>query len=219
MRVVLAGNNSAAVRVLDLLLEAEISDNVLCLAPPPAERASWHRSLAPEAIDRGVRTLQPSDVNSPETIETIRSFEPTMLLSVYYTQIFRRALIESVHGPCINLHPSLLPKHRGVAPLIWAIVDGDNATGATAHLIDRGIDTGAVLLQRRLPIHPDDTGAELHDKAARLVAAMCAELLRAHRAGIDLSVGRAQTGRASYRDRREPSVNHLVWSDPRGRIR
>lgn len=219
MRVVLAGNNSAAVNVLDLLLEFGPADRILCLAPPPTEQASWHQSLAPEAIARGVATLQPADVNSTENIASIQAFEPMLLLSVYYTQIFRRELIESIGGPCINLHPSLLPKHRGVAPLIWAIVDGEATTGVTAHVIDAGIDTGPVLMQRRLPIHPDDTGAELHDKAARLVTAMCAELLRSLRAGVDLSAGRSQTGRATYRDRRVPSVNHLVWSDPRERIR
>lgn len=103
--------------------------------------------------------------------------------------------------------------------MIWAIVDGETTTGVTAHVIDRGIDTGSILLQRRLPIHRDDTGASLHDKATWLVTAMCAELIRAHRSGVDLSLGRPQTGLASYRDRRVPSVNHISWTDSRERIR
>ena len=217
VRVVLAGNNSAAIQVLDLLLELQAE--VLCLSPPDSDRASWQEALAPAATARGVTSLQPEDVNDPEIIGEIASFDASLLLSVYYTQIFRPPLIDAVSGPCINLHPSLLPRHRGVAPLIWAIIDGDNTTGVTAHVIDPGIDTGPVLLQRKLPIHLADTGAQLHDKAGRLVAAMCAELLRAHRNGADLSVGRAQTGPATYRDRRVPAVNHLVWTDSRERIR
>jgi methionyl-tRNA formyltransferase len=158
-------------------------------------------------------------VNDPSFVATVAEHEPKLLLSVYYSQIFRRSLLDAIDGPAVNIHPSLLPAHRGVAPLIWAIADGDERTGVTAHLIDEGIDTGDVLLQRVLPIHHDDTGYTLHLKAASLVAAVAADLLRGMRNGSGLPAPRPQVGRATYRGLRTPRINHLQWTDGAERVR
>lgn len=219
LRIVIAGNNLSAVLVLDLVLEFAEPAQVLCLVPPEAgPLRSWQPSLAIAAAERGVRCIQPESPNTPETVEQIRSFGAGLLLSVYYTAIFGPDLLDAVRGPCINFHPSLLPLHRGTAPLVWAIVEGDHRTGVTAHLLDEGVDTGQVLVQRPLPIHPEDTGYDLHRKAARLVAAIAAQLLRTYVATGALPDPRAQVGRTSYHSRRDPSVNHVRWSDPSRRV-
>src|SRR4051812_43702239 len=152
-RVVLAGNNEAACLVLDLLVETLAPENILVIAPPGGVHHGWQPSLAAAAAERGVPTVAPADVNDPETVERVRAHGAGLLLSIYYTQIFRGPLLEAVAGPSVNFHPSLLPLHRGVAPLIWSLIEGDTKTGVTAHHIDATIDTGAILLQRSLPIH------------------------------------------------------------------
>lgn len=215
----LAGNNLAALYVLELLVAAVEPSDVLVIAPEPNRPSSWQASLASHAERLGVPHLTPRDVNDPDIVRQVARHDPGLLLSVYYTQIFRPGLLESVAGPALNFHPSLLPRHRGVAPLIWAIVEGDTTTGVTVHHIDEGIDTGRIVLQYPIPIHPDDTGYVLHRKVAKLVRAAAAELLRSYLAGSGISAGEEQSGIATYHSSRDPQVNRIDWSWPARRIR
>jgi methionyl-tRNA formyltransferase len=205
--------------VLDLLLERRPADAVLVLAPPGTS-APWQESLAAAAASRGVRALTPDDVNAPSVEAAVREHSTRLLLSVYYTQIFRQHLIDAVvDGAAVNFHPSLLPRHRGHAPIIWSIVEGDSVTGLSLHRIDRGVDTGPLIFQRSLPIHPLDTGYTLHQKMNRLVAATAAELLRRWPRAADIPEGLPQVGRATVHRRDDPQVNHLDLTQPAERVR
>lgn len=215
----LAGNNLAALHVLELLVGAVDASDVLVIAPEPSGRSSWQASLASHAERLGVPHLTPKEVNDANIVRRVADHRPDLLLSVYYTQIFRPGLLESVRGPSLNFHPSLLPRHRGVAPLIWAIVEGDATTGVTVHHIDEGIDTGRIVLQHRIPIHPDDTGYVLHRKVAKLVRAAAAELLRGFLAGSGIPDGIEQSGVATYHSSRDPQVNRIDWAWPARRVR
>ena len=176
-RIALAGNNLAAALTLDLLLEAFAPDDILVIVPPVTEARGWQRSLADHARLNGVTCLAPENVNDERTTRLVTEHEPDLFLSVYYTQIFRGELLETIRGRALNFHPSLLPLHRGNAPLIWAVANGDPITGLSVHHIDEGIDTGPLVFQHKLPIHPEDTGYSLHRKMALLVRATAAELL------------------------------------------
>jgi methionyl-tRNA formyltransferase len=218
-KVVLAGNNLAAVYTLELLLQALRPGAILAIAPDPNRPAPWHVSLQRAAGEAGVQCLTPTDVNDPEVLVRVRDHRPELLLSVYYTQIFREGMVEAIAGPALNFHPSLLPRHRGTAPLIWAIIEGDSVTGITVHHIDEGVDTGNIVIQHPLPIHPADTGYHLHLKTAKLVRSVAADLIRMWAAGEDIPAGRQQTGEATYHSSRDPNVNHIDWSLDRARIR
>ena len=218
-RVILAGNNLAARLVLDLLLEALDPADVLVLAPPGGAHHAWQPSLAGHAHALGLRCIEPEDVNSPEAVAQLEAHGASLMLSVYYTQLFRDEVLAAVRGPALNFHPSLLPRHRGVAPLIWAIAEGDRATGLSVHHVDRGVDTGRLVWQRSLPIHPDDTGYELHLKMAAMVRAAAASLLRGWLAGDGLPDPWDQAGRASSHSLRDPSLNHLDFATERARVR
>jgi methionyl-tRNA formyltransferase len=219
-RILLAGNNLAAVETLDVLLDAWPAERLLVLAPDPSARPSWHHSLAEHARRRGVEALMPEDANDPAVVSAIAGFEPQLLLSVYYVQLFRAELLAAIDGPALNFHPSLLPRHRGTAPIVWAIAEGDTMTGLSVHHIDAGIDTGRVVLQRPLPIHRDDTGYDVHRKMARLVYASAAELVRRYLLGGDgVPAGEEQRGEASYHSLRDPQLNHIDWSQSAERVR
>jgi methionyl-tRNA formyltransferase len=216
---VLAGSNVAAILTLDLALEAIEPGAVLAIAPLGGRHHSWQPSLEEHAVSRGVECLVPENVNDVSVVERVRAHRPTLVLSVYYTQVFAPSLLDAVGCPVLNFHPSLLPRHRGTAPLIWAIADGERVTGLTLHYIDEGIDTGPVVSQHPMPIHWNDTGYTLHRKMALLVRATAAELLRTHVRGEPFPNGVAQIGSGSYHSRRDPPLNHLDWSAPRERIR
>lgn len=218
-RPLLAGNSLAAELVLDLLLEQWAPEAILVLAPPETGRHSWQPSLGKAARRRDVDVLQPARVNELSVIAEIARRQTDLLLSVYYTQIFKPELLDAVAGPALNFHPSLLPRHRGTAPLIWALIEGDEVAGLSVHVLTPGIDKGPLVYQRPLPIHPGDTGYSLHRKAALHVRSAAAELLRRLVADEGLPEAIEQSGTASFHTSRDPSVNHVQWTDPRARIR
>jgi methionyl-tRNA formyltransferase len=95
-----------------------------------------------------------------------------------YAQILPRAVLDIPRIACLNLHASLLPRHRGAAPIQAAIVAGDQETGITVMYMDEGLDTGDILLQRRIEILPNETGGSLHDRLAALAPECLNEALR-----------------------------------------
>jgi methionyl-tRNA formyltransferase len=107
---------------------------------------------------------QPKRVREPEFIETLRTLGPEAIVVAAYGQILPQAILTLPKYGCINIHASLLPRYRGAAPIIWAIVRGETETGNTIMQMDEGMDTGAILLQERIPIDPNDTAGTLTEK-------------------------------------------------------
>jgi methionyl-tRNA formyltransferase len=92
------------------------------------------------------------NVNAPESLAPIRALQPDLLISVAANQIFRRALIEIAPKGCLNLHSALLPKYRGLMPTFWVLKNGEKETGVSVFLVDEGIDSGPIVVQKRVPI-------------------------------------------------------------------
>lgn len=218
-RVILAGNNLAAIYALDLLLDALPAENLLAIAPEGALHPGWQASLATHAGAQGVRTLMPPNVNAPDVLAEVEAHAPDLLLSIFYPQVFRDILGVLRGRFALNFHPSLLPRHRGTAPLIWAIAEGDAVTGLSVHHIDAGIDTGRLLVQHPMPIHPDDTGYSLHQKMAKLVRGTVANLVRTYLERGTIDSGVEQTGEVTSHSRRDPALNHVDWNWPGERVR
>lgn len=218
-RPLLAGNAAAGVDALRLFLEVWAPEDVLVVAPAEGVRHDWQPSLVDAADAAGVEVLTPGDVNDPAVVDRVRDRGTDLLLSVYYTQLFRAPLLDAINGLALNVHPALLPRHRGTAPLIWAIAEGDTTTGVSAHELTLGVDTGPLRWQHPLPIHRDDTGHSLHDKATNLTRAIVADLLRRLVAGRPLPEPVEQSGPASVHTTRDPRLNRIDWHEPAERIR
>ncbi|MDA1044620.1 MAG: formyltransferase family protein, partial [Verrucomicrobia bacterium] len=107
------------------------------------------------------------NVNSPEFIEFIKTEQVDLLVSIASMQIFRARLLAAPRLGVINYHTALLPRHRGRQPLFWALAEGDATVGITIHMVDQGIDTGDIILQREMPILPKDTLDSLYWKTTR----------------------------------------------------
>jgi methionyl-tRNA formyltransferase len=119
----------------------------------------------------------PRDVNSPEFVDRIRELKPDLLVSVSSGQIFRKELLGTASMGCINVHSSLLPRYRGLLPTFWVLANGERETGVTVHRMDESVDTGGILLQRRVPIEAEETHHSLLEKTKRLGAEMLLEVL------------------------------------------
>jgi methionyl-tRNA formyltransferase len=104
----------------------------------------------------GVRELRlEENVNARSSLEAIRALQPDLLVSVAGNQIFRAALLEVAPKGCLNVHSALLPRYRGLMPTFWVLKNGEKETGVSVFLVDKGIDSGPIVVQKRVPITTD----------------------------------------------------------------
>ncbi|NLX85939.1 MAG: methionyl-tRNA formyltransferase [Clostridiales bacterium] len=138
------------------------------LTPPPVKE---------RALGAGLRVLQPERVKDSGFIEALKELSPDIIIVVAYGQILPEEIINLPAMGCINVHASLLPKYRGAAPINWCIINGESRTGVTTMYMDKGMDTGDILLQRETEIGENETAGELHDRLAALGADLLLETL------------------------------------------
>lgn len=117
------------------------------------------------------------DINSVETIRIIRENQIDILVMYDCGQILKKTTIESPTIVCINVHPSLLPKYRGTSPIFWAIKNGEREAGVTIHLVDEGVDTGDIILQRKIDVSPGMTEEMLTQRLSCLASEMLFEVI------------------------------------------
>lgn len=141
---------------------------------PDRPRGRGLALTAPEvkrlALARGVPVLQPQKVRAPEFHDALAALVPDLIVVTAYGRILPRAILELPPRGCVNVHASILPRHRGAAPIQHAILAGDVETGVTIMAMAEEMDAGDMLLVRRTPIAPDDTGGTLGDRLARIGA-------------------------------------------------
>jgi methionyl-tRNA formyltransferase len=118
----------------------------------------------------GLPIFQPEKVKDQAFIELFKKLNPEMVVVVAFGQILPKEIIDHPPMQCLNIHPSLLPKYRGAAPINWPIIRGDTKTGVTIMLMDEGMDSGDILLQQETDIGTTKTYGELHDRLAKLGA-------------------------------------------------
>ena len=127
------------------------------LAPPPVK--VW-------AEEHHLPVLQPERVKDQEFMDAFRRLKPDLVAVAAFGQILPKGILDLPPLGCINVHPSLLPKYRGAAPLNWTIIRGETATGVTIMRMDEGMDSGDILIQEETPLGPEETFGELQDRLA-----------------------------------------------------
>jgi methionyl-tRNA formyltransferase len=180
MRVVFMGTPAFSVPVLDALVQAghEIAA-VYCQPPRPAGRGKKPR---PSPVQKRAETLGlpvrcPVSLKGADTQAEFADLGAEVAVVVAYGLILPAAILSAPARGCLNIHASLLPRWRGAAPIQRAIMAGDEKTGVCIMQMDAGLDTGPVLLRRELPIGPEDTSADLHDRLAVVGAKAIVEAL------------------------------------------
>ncbi|HEV2113436.1 MAG TPA: methionyl-tRNA formyltransferase [Terriglobales bacterium] len=187
MGLVFCGTPQFAVPTLNALVDAGHRIKlVVCQPDRPSGRSQQLAvpAVKQRALELGLRLAQPEKIkNNPEFRAELEALKPKAIIVVAYGRIIPKWMLDLPALGNINLHASLLPKHRGAAPIQWAIANGEQVTGATTMLLEEGLDTGPILLQRALAIGPDETAAELSPRLASAGAELMVETLRRLEAG------------------------------------
>lgn len=129
------------------------------------------------AMDRGLPVMQPSKIRTAEALEELLSYTSDIAVVVAYGRILPETFLRAFPRGAINVHFSLLPKYRGAAPVNWAIVSGETTTGVTTMLMDSGLDTGDILLQREAKIGAKENSIELMERLSFVGADLLSETL------------------------------------------
>ena len=157
MKIIIVGQGPFGEKVLDTLIrQGEDIVGVFC---PKDKRGE---AMAATAANSGVALFRPHKMKDAEVREAYLDLGPDLVILAFVTDIITEALLDIPPVGTICYHPSLLPRHRGASGINWAVIQGDTHTGLTILWVDKGIDTGPILLQKEVEILPDDTTGSLY---------------------------------------------------------
>ena len=217
MRIVFIGAGEIGVPTLQALLRSSEHELTGVFTQPdkPVGRA---QRIEPTPIKRAlagskVPILQPARVKDRQAIEEIRALQPDAIVVMAYGQILPREVLEVPRVACLNLHASLLPRWRGAAPIQAAIAADDPETGITVMYMAEGLDTGDILLQRRIDILPTDTGGSLHDRLALIAPEALLDALQMLAEGDAPRIPQ-DNALATYAPKLTRDNGKIDWSEP-----
>jgi methionyl-tRNA formyltransferase len=216
MRIVFIGTGEIGVPTLRALQKSE--HELMAIVTQPDKPVGREQKITAPPIKAALTRskmsiLQPAKIKDPQAIAQIRALEPDAIVVMAYGQILPRAVLEIPKIACLNLHASLLPRWRGAAPIQAAIAAGDRETGMTVMYMDEGLDTGDILLQRKIDIAPTDTGGSLHDRLGELAPEPLLESLRSLSGGNAPRISQDQT-LATYAPKLNRESGRLNWNEP-----
>lgn len=184
LKIIFAGTPEIAKTVLASVLAAGFKVDLVLTQPDRPKGRGQKLAMSPVkelALKHNIEVFQPlSFKQQPEALAKISALQPDIMIVVAYGLILPQSLLDIPKNGCVNIHVSLLPRHRGAAPIQRAILDGDSLTGVTIMQMDKGLDTGDILLQQPVEIANTDTSGSLHDKLAEVGADLIVEYLNVY---------------------------------------
>lgn len=186
MRVVFAGTPEFAVPSLQQLLQSQ--HEVVGVFTQPDRPAGRGRQLRPSpikacAVEAGLPVHHPTTLRDVQVQNTLRGLSPDVMVVVAYGLLLPKQILELPKHGCINVHPSLLPRWRGAAPIQHTLLAGDQETGVAIMQLDEGMDTGPIYMMEKAPIEPTDNSATLHDRLSVFGANLLVKTLDELQAG------------------------------------
>jgi methionyl-tRNA formyltransferase len=184
-RIVFFGSPEFAIPSLEALYEKEEIVAVITqpdkpkgrgLKPSPSPVKAW-------ALSKGLKILEPTRLKDPQFIQILKDLSPDLIVVCAYGKIIPKEILEIPKFGCWNIHASLLPKYRGASPINWAILEGEKETGITIMLMDEGLDTGPILLQKKINISEEDDANSLSQKLAQLGKEAILSAIELHKKG------------------------------------
>ena len=180
MNIIFMGTPDFAAASLEALISSE--HEVLAVVTQPDKPKGRKGELTPSpvktiAVEHNIKVYQPVKVRESEFVEVLRGYKPDVIVVVAFGQIIPGSILTIPKYGCVNIHGSLLPKYRGAAPIQWAVLDGEKETGITSMLMDKGLDTGDMLIKKAITLAEDETSGSLFEKMMALGAETLLETL------------------------------------------
>ncbi|WP_050031044.1 methionyl-tRNA formyltransferase [Verrucomicrobium sp. BvORR034] len=217
MRIVFLGTGDIGLPSLEHLLTAT-SHEVVAVVTQPDKPVGRKQVLTPPAVkvralEAGIPVLQPQRLRTPENVAALAEYQADVFVVVAYGQILSRQVLDLPRLACLNIHASILPRHRGASPIQAAIREGDAESGVTIMWMDEGLDTGPILLQDCFPLSADETGGSLHDRLAQLAPASLDKALALIEAGHAPKIPQ-DNSQSTHCKKLEREHGHLDWQRP-----
>lgn len=216
IKVCFFGSGALGIPVLDALTLGRDVEVVSCVSQPdkPAgrQRQVSETPLAGFARKRGLDVEKPESVNTPEFREKLAAWDPDVVIVTAFGQILKQSMLELPAFGCLNVHASLLPRHRGASPLESAVMSGDRETGISFMKMDEGVDTGSVYQQITTGLMNTETTAELETRLGCLAAAHVNDCLRRICRG-ELSPEPQDSSRATYTKKLQKKDAEIDWTE------
>jgi len=220
MRIVFMGTPEFAVPALEALLNHGYEVAAVYTQPDAAAgrgRVLEESPVKKAALRHNLQVFQPVNMKSAETRAQLAELKPDAIVVAAFGQILPQSILDIPPFGCINIHPSLLPKSRGVAPVPAAILNGDEFTGVSIMLLDKGVDTGPVLGQHKVPVLPEDTAGTLMEKLAHEGANLLLEVLSGW-FRKEIKPQPQNNAEASYTRMMTKEKGEINWKLPAGQI-
>ncbi|MGN0773216.1 MAG: methionyl-tRNA formyltransferase [Candidatus Ventricola sp.] len=216
MRIVFMGTPDFAVPSLRALLD-EGYEVVGVFCQPDRPKGRGHKLAACPvkelAQSAGIPVFQPERIKREEGVAMLKSCAPDLCVTAAFGQLLSQEILDIPPLGTINVHSSLLPRHRGSAPINWSVIKGDQVTGVTTMFTDKGMDTGDILLMRETPIGPTENAGELSDRLAVMGAELLIETLKALTAGTLRRIPQDHSA-ATYEPKMDKELGRIDWSRP-----
>ena len=214
MRLIFAGTPPFAATILSALIPS--THEILVVLTRPDRPVGRGRKVMPSpvkqtALASGIDVHQPFSLRKPEIQQMLRSLNADLMVVVAYGLILPAAVLEIPRYGCVNVHASLLPRWRGAAPIHYALLAGDAATGVSIMQMDTGLDTGPVLASEPCPINSQDTAQTLHDRLATVGADVLLRTLEDIENGTATAVAQPPDG-VTYAPKISKQQGLLDWT-------
>ena len=215
LRIIFMGTPEFAVPSLECLM---LSHQVVAVYTQPDKPAGRGRLLVSPpvkeaALSRDLPVVQPASLNNAEEVAHLADFHPDVIVVAAFGQILPQSVLDIPPYGCINIHPSLLPGFRGASPVAAAILAGDDFTGVSIMLLDKGLDTGPILARAAVSISPRDTAGSLTGKLSLVSARLLQEVLVRWSRG-DIAPRSQNDAEATYSGRITKEDGEIDWHLP-----
>lgn len=221
MRIVYLGTGEIGIPALGWLADSALVELVGIVTQPDRPAGRGKKMQAPPvkawALEQGLEVKQPGSINTPEALAELAAWQPELIVVCAYGQILKPALLELPPHGCINIHASLLPRHRGASCIQAALLAGDVETGITIIQMDAGLDTGDCLAHAAVSIGEKETAAALHDRLAEVAPTAMEQAVSQIIDGTTQPLVQNES-EATYAPKLERQDGEIDWHQPVGMI-
>jgi len=214
MNILFMGTPEFAVPCLDILFK---NGHNICgvITQPDKPKGRGHKLAPPPvkeyAVENNMEVYQPTTLKNNEILPLLKELNPDIIIVVAYGKILPEYVLAFPKYGCINVHASLLPKYRGAAPIQWAVINGEKISGITTMYMEKGLDTGDMILRAEVAIDPEETYGSLHDKLSPLGAELLLETVKRIEAGT-APREKQDDALSNYAPMISKETGHIDWS-------